>query len=593
MKAKTKRDRANVESLRDTFSPLLLKAISIMEDTSWQINSDLLDDIEIYHKRLKSQAKEETKELDKEKRKRYKNLKNIKIKLQGQKELLEEMGLSTEKIDEALHKRYQEQKTAKIAHQEILTEIGKIKSEINIDKITIDKAKKYAQYSEIYFVWQVDFRGRTYPAQPLLNPQGDDLAKSMLRFAIKKPLGKNGEKWFKIHGANLYGEDKISFDDRVRWVNEHRDDILGIFDSSERFESQFLQNADKPYGFLAFAYEYREFIRDPDSFRSALPIAMDGSNNGFQHITALLRDKKGALRVNVLPSKDQKTPNDIYKDVATKTRKLIDNDSEYIITKDKKVVQIDEKYIDEIYEYITRDLTKKNVMTEVYGASSNSKLDQIKTYIEGKLGDILQWDDETIDGISIYLRDRIEEAMEQELSSSAVYKKWMKAIAKEATSQNRELRWKTPIIGLEVIQEEFGTKQDKISTKYNGKKNSMQIRIPTDKMSEKKQSKGIAPNFIHSLDATHLFLTVLKSCKNGIDSFATIHDSFGTHACDIDILLKATKDTFVQMYGVDILASLKRDIEQEYSVLLKDIEYQDSVESFDIESVRDSLYIFS
>ncbi len=593
MKAKTKRDRANVESLRKTFSPLLLQAINIIQDTSWQINSDLLDDIESYHKRLKSQAKEETKELDKKKRKRYSILKEIKTKLQGQKELLEEMGLSTEKIDEALHKKYQEQKTAKIAHQEILTEIGKIKSEINIDKITIDKAKKYIEYSEIYFVWQVDFRGRTYPAQPLLNPQGDDLAKSLLRFSARKPLGDSGEKWFKIHGANLYGEDKISFDDRVGWIDEHRDDILSIFDHSDRFESNFLQKADKPYGFLAFAYEYREFIKDPDSFRSALPIAMDGSNNGFQHITALLRDKKGALKVNVLPSKDQKTPNDIYKDVAIKTKELINNDNEYIIKKDKIEIKIDKKYIDEIYPEINRDLTKKNVMTEVYGAGEDAKLSQIIEYLDAKLQEKLEWSEETVDNVSLYLRNKIAEAMKLELSSSDIYKKWMKEIAKNTTKQNRALRWKTPIIGLEVIQEEFETKKDKISTKYNGKKNTMQIKIPTDRIDKREQSKGIAPNFIHSLDATHLFLTVLESHKNGIDSFATIHDSFGTHACDIDILLEATKDTFIQMYGIDILASLKRDIEQEYSVLLKDIKYQESVEAFEIESVRDSLYIFS
>ncbi len=368
---------------------------------------------------------------------------------------------------------------------------------------------------------------------------------------------------------------------------------MSIFDHSDRFESNFLQKADKPYGFLAFAYEYREFIKDPDSFRSALPIAMDGSNNGFQHITALLRDKKGALKVNVLPSKDQKTPNDIYKDVAIKTKELINNDNEYIIKKDKIEIKIDKKYIDEIYPEINRDLTKKNVMTEVYGAGEDAKLSQIIEYLDAKLQEKLEWSEETVDNVSLYLRNKIAEAMKLELSSSDIYKKWMKEIAKNTTKQNRALRWKTPIIGLEVIQEEFETKKDKISTKYNGKKNTMQIKIPTDRIDKREQSKGIAPNFIHSLDATHLFLTVLESHKNGIDSFATIHDSFGTHACDIDILLEATKDTFIQMYGIDILASLKRDIEQEYSVSLKDIEYQESVEAFKIESVRDSLYIFS
>ena len=593
MKAKTKRDRVNIESLRETFSPLLIQAINIIQDTKWQINSDLLNDIEIRLALLEGEAKEQIRELEKKKKKRYSHFIELKTKLKGQKELLEEMGFPEEKINEKLLEKYREQKRAKEAHLDILTQIGTIEGEINIDRLTLEKAQKYAKYSEIYFVWQVDFRGRAYPAQPLLNPQGDDLAKSLLRFADRKPLVDSGEKWFKIHGANLYGEDKISFDDRVKWVDEHRDDILDIFDSTDRFESQFLQKADKPYGFLAFAYEYREFIRDPDNFRSALPIAMDGSNNGFQHITALLRDKKGALKVNVLPSKDQKTPNDIYKDVAIKTKELIDDEDEYIIKKDKTEIKIDKEYIDEIYPEITRDLTKKNVMTEVYGAGDDAKLSQIDDYLDDKLQEKLQWSEGIVDSVSIYLRDKIAEAMRLELSSSGIYKKWMKAIARNVTKQNSELRWKTPIIGLEVIQEEFETKKDKISTKYNGKKNSMQIRIPTDKIDKREQSKGIAPNFIHSLDATHLFLTVLESHRNNIDSFATIHDSFGTHACDVDRLLEAIKKTFIEMYSIDILADLKDHIEREYNVELKDIKYEGSVEDFDLESVRDSLYIFS
>jgi len=32
-------------------------------------------------------------------------------------------------------------------------------------------------------------------------------------FSDKKPLGKNGLKWLKIHLANKMGHDKISFED--------------------------------------------------------------------------------------------------------------------------------------------------------------------------------------------------------------------------------------------------------------------------------------------------------------------------------------------------------------------------------------------
>ncbi|SHO80949.1 T7-like phage DNA-directed RNA polymerase [hydrothermal vent metagenome] len=404
-----------------------------------------------------------------------------------------------------------------------------------------------------------------------------------MKFATKKPLGDDGEKWFKVHGANIYGEDKLSFEDRVKWIDDNSSNILDIFDTPNRFENEFLKKADKPFSFLAFAYEYREFIEDRENFKSSIPIAMDGSNNG----TALLRDKKGAEKVNVLPTPNQTTPNDIYKDVADKTKDIIDKDREYRVDKNRV---IDREDIEKIFEYIDRDMTKKNVMTEVYGAGKDAKIGQLREYITNKLSDKLNWNDEKIKLISNYLYIQIDKAIKKELSSSNIYKKWMKKLAKEISNQNKKIKWKTPIIGLEVIQEEFQTKGYDISTKYNNKKYQIKIQIPTDKIDDKEQTKGIAPNFVHSLDATHMFLTILNSKKEGIDSFATIHDSFATHACDTQKLQESIRKSFIEMYQEDIIENLKKDIKKEYDIELKDIKYQDN--NFDYQEIKKSKYIF-
>ena len=47
------------------------------------------------------------------------------------------------------------------------------------------------------------------------------------------------------------------------------------------------------------------------------------------------------------------------------------------------------------------------------------------------------------------------------------------------------------------------------------------------------------PNFIHSLDATHMMLTALQCQRAGI-TFASIHDCYWTHACDVDTLNKVS-----------------------------------------------------
>lgn len=40
-----------------------------------------------------------------------------------------------------------------------------------------------------------------------------------------KELGENGLRWLKIHLANLCGFDKVSFDDREAFANQHINDI--------------------------------------------------------------------------------------------------------------------------------------------------------------------------------------------------------------------------------------------------------------------------------------------------------------------------------------------------------------------------------
>jgi len=50
-------------------------------------------------------------------------------------------------------------------------------------------------------------------------------------FADAQPLGERGLRWLKIHLANLYGFDKGNFDERVKFVMDHLEDV---YDSAEK-----------------------------------------------------------------------------------------------------------------------------------------------------------------------------------------------------------------------------------------------------------------------------------------------------------------------------------------------------------------------
>ena len=135
-------------------------------------------------------------------------------------------------------------------------------------------AEEFSKYEKIYFPYQMDFRGRLYPIPVLLQPQGSDLAKGMLQFAIGKGVkdSKGSIRWFKIHGANTFGFDKGSYQEREAWVDSNAKDIISFADNP--LTNRGWAEADKPFQFLAWCFEYKLFIEAPEEFESKIPIIM-------------------------------------------------------------------------------------------------------------------------------------------------------------------------------------------------------------------------------------------------------------------------------------------------------------------------------
>ena len=86
----------------------------------------------------------------------------------------------------------------------------------------------------------------------------------------------------------------------------------------------------------------------------------------------------------------------------------------------------------------------------------------------------------------------------------------------------------------------------KAKATLDGQRITHVAQVPTDRPDMRGFMSGISPNFIHSMDASHMALTI--AAWNG--EFGAVHDSFSTHACDVDKLLQKTKDVFIEMYDV-------------------------------------------
>jgi DNA-directed RNA polymerase len=251
----------------------------------------------------------------------------------------------------------------------------------------------------------------------------------------------------------------------------------------------------------------------------------------------------------------------------------------------KKRVFVEESLISLIDDKIDRSFVKSAVMTDSYGASTKSKGNKLKEKME-KLN-IIE-DENILFKFSQYLAKKIDAIIDKEIKSSEKYKKWISSIAKEILKTENQIEWKTPL-GFIVSQNEYKTKKQILSTNLG----KITIHIYTDEIDKKKNKTAIAPNFIHSLDATHLFKTINSLKKKGLKDFITIHDSFATHANDVMTLSKTLREEFVDLYSKNVLEDFIDNVNNIYNLNLeKKIPYINK-DTFTLKEILNSIYLFS
>ena len=178
-------------------------------------------------------------------------------------------------------------------------------------------------------------------------------------FAEGKPLDDKGRWWLGVHGANLFGNDKISLDDRAKWAFDYRPNAVNI--ASDPYRNLDWTEADDPWQFLAWCFEWAE--AHEEGFVSHLPVGLDGSCNGLQHFSALLRDEVGGAATNLVPAP---VPADIYREVAKRAEEILsevgEDDPNFWMAQSWLVFGIDRK------------ITKRSVMTLPYGVTYRSHM---------------------------------------------------------------------------------------------------------------------------------------------------------------------------------------------------------------------------
>lgn len=358
------------------------------------------------------------------------------------------------------------------------------------------------------------------------------------------------------------------------------------------------RDADEPWQCLAACIELEQALASPDptKFISHFPIQQDGSCNGLQHYAALGRDVQGAQKVNLSPSS---SPQDIYAAVANLVNKKIEKDCEAglplaLMLKGK----------------INRKIIKQPVMTNVYGVTPFGARAQIQerlkefnvvpkeNYIEARkyLCDevflslrtlfvkarlIQDWltavSSEISRALPVDVAVKFGYKPEAELPSPIQGEKYRTPHAKTANvvaaaavndvEVDASLRypqtpvsWNTPL-GFRVVQPYLKTRTIHLKTVMQTV--SLRASSQFDPVDVNKQVSAFPPNFIHSLDATHMFMTAMACFEAGI-TFASVHDCFWTHPSMVDQMNKHIREQFVALYSQPILERLREDLMQNY-----------------------------
>jgi DNA-directed RNA polymerase len=160
---------------------------------------------------------------------------------------------------------------------------------------------------------------------------------------------------------------------------------------------------------------------------------------------------------------------------------------------------------------------------------------------------------------SIYLASKLEIAIGQVVSSANVVRDWIKAIAKVFNGAGLTLRWTTPS-GFVVHHEYRKLAKKRVPTYWGQIKILFNTWKVSDRLNTRKQTSGISPNFVHSMDASLMTLVINKCLDAGITDFAMVHDSFGCHAMHLDSMNTIIREAFVDMYSTNVLEDFRNQV---------------------------------
>lgn len=432
--------------------------------------------------------------------------------------------------------------------------LSKIVTQRNILSI----AQVYSKVEKIYFPLMLDQRTRIYCKTDYFDYQKCDLAKGLISFANPGLIYKHSTeiiKYFKAFGANMYGDnlDKKSLNYRVKWVDNNKDRILN-------FESNDIVNkAENKTCFVSFCFEYRRFIdfmndKEENVLYTYLPIQLDASCNGYQHLSLLIKETKLFNKLNLEESTHDDEPNDFYTFILDKTNDYISNkinelnnltdkaDKDYLALEGFKRLQA---------VNFDRSIVKKTIMTKSYNATIPKQVYLIKSNLEEHWSGNSNYYIYKNTNIEIKSEDivlfvmTLKNVIDIESPKIKELSKYLDNIIYICSKLSIPIPWVLPS-GAEIQESYLVEKKQRIKAFYFvNSKYTFKFYLK-DKYDYTKLKRATMPNLIHSLDGNTV--ATLYNKWNNIDLY-TVHDCFAVTANNVPKLISLLKIVYINMYS--------------------------------------------
>jgi DNA-directed RNA polymerase len=185
-------------------------------------------------------------------------------------------------------------------------------------------------------------------------------------------------------------------------------------------------------------------------------------------------------------------------------------------------------------------------------------------------------------------------AIAETIVSARLVMNWLRKAGRAVSRKGAPVIWTTPT-GLPVKQDYRDTELYQVKIRLGpGIRFKPALRREIVTLDHRSMEQGIAPNFVHSLDASCLMLTVNRAVEEGIQNFAMVHDSYGVLAADMEQLYTGLRQAFVDIYQNDVMGDFLKSATSCLSDKeLEAIPAQPKKGTFQLELVKQSKYFFA